>query len=1406
MSWLKNLLHKTKTELSNETLALLKEHLKPLADSGSTVVQELMLFVREGSHEKALDELRKFPAGSRLFLGCCETTAWGEETLRQPSLQRNLLHTLGEQQAGPEVYCRLGRLWQAAAEGGTRQVPLAGAPHGTPPWLETLYQEVTRAQGLGTDKPELFSFLDAPALATLLDQRGENPDAITLIGLGLYNNTTAHFPVQVPESALHGFTEVLLHQPEGVATYFQHETRADERLRATLIIEQLLGDGGWSLLEESAGITKSQAAQMALSGNCNLAQSRKKDVKKFIRQLLLEHGEDAAATLWDAPWKLKVLDILVSLLGEDFIGWLDQHKVATEPITHLIVNTPWDEPFASQFRQLKEWPGHRELLQRHADTVSSRLAVESTKVRASVLGFLDRCGYPAELSLEALTDCATSSAKTVRQAALPLLLKNPPAAMEGLFQKLAEGNAGERAAAVELLAKLDIAVPRERIEQFLETETSKKVRAALEELLHSAPPEEQQKLDEQAQERILSSLPAPRDPELGAEAPVDFAARLETAYKKSYDTALAAWQHQKKKPPHYTWMKIEKPAKMPADWPRKVTTFIANWNAESSSKERLLLAEAWTFDGAKDLENILLSEDLTLAQTVRLWLLCGILDVAPETNVVQRINFRATRLFANWLQRPGNSLRDLGAALRALGFNDDLLAGDYLAHGNRPWGAWPVTPEQAWPFVAEHVPVVREYLATRGHGEDRRFTSYPDTDWLTTCLDCLRHFPELPQGIEGELWQVALGTGKSFRVRAQDCLTKLGHNVSERVIAALTDGKKDIRFTAAQWLERMPTPEAAPVLTKALEKERQEEVRAAMLAALEASGVSIEEFFGPVRLLNEAKKKLAKGLPANLSFLNLGQLPKVLWENGKSVNPLILHWELAKALKVRQVTPNPLSRRLAAALNPADAEAFGQWVLEAWLARDQAPMEHAEALDAAKKEATSWAQWKKSRTVEEWTEHLLLQYLSQPRGSAIKEKGLLALVSAFGGAEVAAPIHRYLKKWYGHRMGQCKALLEVLSHVDHPQATQVLVSVSTRFRTAGIRKEALRLVEELAERKGWTHDQLADRTIPSAGLEEDGKLLLDTGQRQFTLLLDEELKLTLLNPAGKKVKAISGPNKEEDPDQFKAAKKQLSASRKELKDILKLQQGRLYEAMCTQRTWQFEEWDEYLNRHPIVGRFCSRLVWVAENSGGERIAIFRPLEDHSLTDADDEDVALPANATLRLTHLSVEPKALAETWREHLADYEVKPLFPQFDGEVYTLPEELRDQDEIRDHEGWLIDSRKLHSLAGKLGWVRAQAEDGGFFNSYFKHFQTLGFKAALIFSGLSIGDTGDVALVGLQFIRVNPNSDDSTWFTWFDMGMRLDGVPPVLLSECHGDYRRIAEAGSGYDPEWKKNVNYWGA
>jgi hypothetical protein len=58
-----------------------------------------------------------------------------------------------------------------------------------------------------------------------------------------------------------------------------------------------------------------------------------------------------------------------------------------------------------------------------------------------------------------------------------------------------------------------------------------------------------------------------------------------------------------------------------------------------------------------------------------------------------------------------------------------------------------------------------------------------------------------------------------------------------------------------------------------------------------------------------------------------------------------------------------------------------------------------------------------------------------------------------------------------------------------------------------------RVVFGLADRKGWTLAELADLTIPTAGLDDQGVLTLDFGPRQFTAMLNEDLEFMLADHA-----------------------------------------------------------------------------------------------------------------------------------------------------------------------------------------------------------------------------------------------------------------------------------------------------
>jgi len=174
-----------------------------------------------------------------------------------------------------------------------------------------------------------------------------------------------------------------------------------------------------------------------------------------------------------------------------------------------------------------------------------------------------------------------------------------------------------------------------------------------------------------------------------------------------------------------------------------------------------------------------------------------------------------------------------------------------------------------------------------------------------------------------------------------------------------------------------------------------------------------------------------------------------------------------------------------------------------------------------------------------------------------------------------------LCKEHGKKVSQTKALLACLARNPAPAALQVVLGVSNRTKQKSVQAYAGDLVDDAADRRGWSPDELADRTIPSAGLDENGELGLDCGEdRQFKAVYLGDGKLNLLNPQGKPVKALPGPRGDEEKEVVAAAKKQLASARKEIKQTETAQQERLYEALCIGRVWPLELWQSYLVRHP----------------------------------------------------------------------------------------------------------------------------------------------------------------------------------------------------------------------------------
>ncbi len=531
-------------------------------------------------------------------------------------------------------------------------------------------------------------------------------------------------------------------------------------------------------------------------------------------------------------------------------------------------------------------------------------------------------------------------------------------------------------------------------------------------------------------------------------------------------------------------------------------------------------------------------------------------------------------------------------------------------------------------------------------------------------------------------------------------------------------------------------------------------------------------------LLAEAAKGLKKGIPEKLSWFSFDVLPVVRWRSDDTpVERDLLWWLIVSAWKSKSAEPTAILRDQVALLRPDDAQVLGKAVLEAWLAADLRP----QTPEELRKRLEPLFQLTGTSSLEELMQkkpefaQLFEQAKNQPATGRTGDKGLLALAAACGPTDVVDRIRSYVNQWYGYRAAQCRALIQVLAWIDHPEAVAFLLDVSRRFRTATIRQEAEIQVRKLAERKGTTLADLAEQSLPDGGFDAEGKLIIDFGPRQFIARLDDDAEIFLEDQSGSEIKALPAPGKADNAELAAAAKKRLTEAKKQLKAVRKRVVERLYEAMCTERSWKFADWERTLLGHPIAGRLCSRVVWTIKESTGTA-STFRPLEDGTLTDLDDHEVRPAADATVRIAHRLTLTYKTAAGWVVHMLDFEVDPLLPQFARPVFRLPTESRSATEWPLPLTQPLAAPPLTRRARGLGYDPAafRLQDGG--DHFIKHF-----PAASLRAEIKIGDFDaeeHATRLDLSFRSAGTGKDSGSSTCLVPFGE----IPPVLLSECHAD------------------------
>lgn len=702
-----------------------------------------------------------------------------------------------------------------------------------------------------------------------------------------------------------------------------------------------------------------------------------------------------------------------------------------------------------------------------------------------------------------------------------------------------------------------------------------------------------------------------------------------------------------------------------------------------------------------------------------------------------------------------------------------------------------------WSRHSEMVPGVWEIAA--GH-LDMLISALPplgsDVHQAVGALKMIGDFPTLPRALVQPLLFCAVDPKPRLRKPAQSMLRDVP-GLDEQLIAMLSDKRQDVRANAASFLSERGAKDALPALVKRLKTEKSEKARAQMISALATLGGDTSHYLGKAALLKEAEAFVAKLPNDKIGWLSLEQAPRLIWADGTPADMVLADGWLRLAVKLKSPMGTPLFNLYLSQMTPESAIGFCDWVLLSWVGYDIHQPSEAEMKQAAHEKAKQTIASPNNWLVQQgWTQEQLEQmYLGTMRGdylnSGSDSKGILALTHMATPTSAAQKIASYLKN-HGRRVAQAKSLVETLFGMGTPEAVQVLVATANRFKQRSVRELAETLVADIAEARGWSEDELADRSIPTGGFEEDGVMQLEVGEQGkiYTARLADDLSVQLFNPDGKPVKAIPA-GKDAGTKESKAL---LSAAKKTIKTVTAQQQARLYDAMISSRTWPIQGWQDDLGTHPIMQRLIERVIWRGLDAEGTLVTTFRPTSEGEFLNADGDDVDLTTIERVDLAHTANLEEADRDAWLTHLKDFEVAPLFPQVSRPVRTLSEDQEKSARLDDREGWMMTTFRLRGAAKKAGYDRGPAEDGGSFSTYKKEFRGAGLTAYLHFSGSYAGGEEDVACA-LHHMAFTTGDQ-------YRGAVRLSKVPPLLLSEVWNDMHEIAKVGA-YDEDWQKKTYY---
>lgn len=412
-------------------------------------------------------------------------------------------------------------------------------------------------------------------------------------------------------------------------------------------------------------------------------------------------------------------------------------------------------------------------------------------------------------------------------------------------------------------------------------------------------------------------------------------------------------------------------------------------------------------------------------------------------------------------------------------------------------------------------------------------------------------------------------------------------------------------------------------------------------------------------------------------------------------------------------------------------------------------------------------------------------------GADNKTKMIMVPYCVYASDTQILALKKQITAWADAQRGALGAFVINAVAVNGGSTALMMVNdISNKFSSNQVKKAAKAAFSYAAKVLELPEEVLADRIVPTLGLDKNGEAVLDYGARTFTVSLMPDMSISIHdNDKDKDIKTLPKAAANDDAVKAEEAKKYVSELKKQLKAVTAAQKTRLEAVLRNGRTWTAEAWNELFVENPVMHRFASALIWGAYDNG-ELIATFRYSEDGTFCDENDDAYELPENAAISLVHPIELSDECISAWQEQLSDYEIVQPFSQIGASMIRLDkDDIDDKLHIRKYAGRKFMAASMNNAAKKYNFVRSTVEDAGGFSSYHIQDRVLGIGMEFVTEGMYMGqDHSDmVELSGVYIYRLPENDEVPSSYTEYEAVSPMD-VSGRFISCCLGILENILD------------------